>query len=152
MKVIHLLLILLSSVALNVTFGTSYSVYGIDCGNTSCIEAGVNSTDEPACVDDKTGESVDCSEYSNGELMPGISKKSDTTLGEKIGDVVRVMLFGVGAISVIMIIYSGILYVISAGSSEKIKKAKDTIKYSIVGLVISILAYAIVNFVIGSLK
>jgi hypothetical protein len=84
--------------------------------------------------------------------MPGISKKSDTTLGEKIGDVVRVMLFGVGAISVIMIIYSGILYVISAGSSEKIKKAKDTIKYSIVGLVISILAYAIVNFVIGSLK
>lgn len=62
------------------------------------------------------------------------------------------MLFGVGAISVIMIIYSGILYVISAGSSEKIKKAKDTIKYSIVGLVISILAYAIVNFVIGSLE
>ncbi len=62
---------------------------------------------------------------------------------------VNVMLFLVGALAVIMIIYSGIQYVISAGDSGKVAKAKNTLTYSIVGLVIAFLAYAIVNWVIG---
>jgi hypothetical protein len=50
-----------------------------------------------------------------------------------------------------MIIVGGIRYVTSAGDSSKVKAAKDTIMYSVVGLAIAILAYAIVNFVIRQL-
>lgn len=60
--------------------------------------------------------------------------------------------FALGIISVIMIIYSGIQYSISSGNMDKINKAKNSIIYSIVGLVVAIAAFAITNFVIGAFK
>jgi hypothetical protein len=62
----------------------------------------------------------------------------------------NVMLFLVGAVSVIMVVVGGLRYVISGGNSASVGAAKNTILYAIVGLVIALLAYAIVNFVIGS--
>ena len=47
-----------------------------------------------------------------------------------------------------MLIIGGIRYVISGGDSKKVTDAKNTIMYAIIGLIIAILAYAIVNFVI----
>jgi len=60
------------------------------------------------------------------------------------------MLFIVGAISVIMIIIGGIRYVISGGDTGNVATAKNTILYAIVGLIVAIMAYAIINFVIVS--
>jgi hypothetical protein len=62
----------------------------------------------------------------------------------------NVMLFVVGAISVVMVIIGGLRYVISGGNNTNVTAAKNTILYAVVGLVISIMAYAIVNFIIGS--
>lgn len=62
----------------------------------------------------------------------------------------NVMLFVVGAISVIMVIVGGLRYVVSGGNSGNITAAKNTILYAVVGLIIAIMAYAIVNFVIQS--
>lgn len=65
--------------------------------------------------------------------------------------ITNVMLFIVGAISVIMVVIGGLRYVISGGNSTNITTAKNTILYAIIGLIISIMAYAMVNFVITSL-
>jgi len=62
----------------------------------------------------------------------------------------NVMLFIVGAISVIMIVIGGLRYVISGGNNSNVTAAKNTILYAIVGLIISMLAYAVINFVITS--
>jgi hypothetical protein len=62
----------------------------------------------------------------------------------------NVLLFLVGAISVIMIIIGGLRYVISGGNSANVTAAKNTILYAIVGIIVAVLAYAIINFVIGS--
>jgi len=64
--------------------------------------------------------------------------------------ITNVMLFVVGAISVIMIVIGGLRYVISGGNSGNVTAAKNTILYAIVGLIISIMAYAIINFVLSS--
>ena len=64
--------------------------------------------------------------------------------------VVNVLLFVIGAISVIMLIIGGIRYTISAGDSGNVTAAKNTIMYAIIGLVIAFLAFAIVNWVLGS--
>jgi len=61
---------------------------------------------------------------------------------------VNIFLFAVGALSVIMLIWGGIRYTTSAGDSNKVTSAKNTVLYAIVGLVVSILAWAIVNMVI----
>ncbi len=64
--------------------------------------------------------------------------------------ITNVLLFVVGAISVIMLIIGGIRYVVSGGDSTAVQGAKNTILYAIVGIVICLLAYAVVSFVIGS--
>ena len=64
--------------------------------------------------------------------------------------ITNVLLFLIGAISVIMLIIGGVRYVVSGGDSSAVTGAKNTILYAIVGIVVAILAYALVNFVIGS--
>lgn len=64
--------------------------------------------------------------------------------------ITNTLLFILGAISVIMIIVGGLRYVISGGDSAAVTAAKNTILYAIVGVIVAILAYAIINFVIGS--
>ena len=65
--------------------------------------------------------------------------------------ITNIMMFILGAVSVIMIIFGGLRYVISGGDSTSVTAAKNTILYAVVGVIIALLAYAIVNFVIGSL-
>ena len=62
--------------------------------------------------------------------------------------VTNVMLFLIGAISVVMLIYGGIRYTISQSDSTAVTNAKNTIMYAVIGIVIAILAFAIVNFVV----
>ncbi len=64
--------------------------------------------------------------------------------------ITNVLLFILGAISVIMIIIGGLRYVISGGNSANVTAAKNTILYAIVGVIIALLSYAIINFVLGS--
>lgn len=76
--------------------------------------------------------------------------ESQPSLEQGIKDIVNVLLFVLGAIAVIMIIIGGIRYTTSNGDSSSIQGAKNTILYAVVGLVVAILAYAIVNFVIDA--
>ena len=64
--------------------------------------------------------------------------------------ITNVLLFIIGAVAVIMLIIGGIRYTVSAGDSNAITSAKNTILYAIVGIIVAILAYAVVNWVIGS--
>lgn len=64
--------------------------------------------------------------------------------------VTNVLLFIIGAVAVIMLIYGGIRYTISGGDQNSVKAAKDTILYAIIGIVVAILAYALVNWVINA--
>ncbi len=66
--------------------------------------------------------------------------------------VVNTMLFILGIVAVIMIVIGGIRYVVSNGDSAAVAGAKNTILYAVIGLVVAILAYAIVNFVVTTFK
>jgi hypothetical protein len=65
--------------------------------------------------------------------------------------VVNILLFLVGAVSVIMLIVGGFRYVISAGDQNAVTGAKNTILYAIIGLIISFIAFGAVNFLTSSL-
>ncbi len=56
-----------------------------------------------------------------------------------------------GVACVVVIIVGGINYMTSSGDAAKVKKGKDTILYGLIGLVICVLAFAIVNFVIKNI-
>ncbi|MGB4762545.1 MAG: hypothetical protein WBP12_04290 [Candidatus Saccharimonas sp.] len=71
-----------------------------------------------------------------------------TDVDNLIKTIVNVLLFILGAVSVIMIVVGGFKYVTSQGESSSLTSAKNTILYAVVGLVVAIAAYAIVNFVV----
>lgn len=66
--------------------------------------------------------------------------------------ITNIMLFLIGAISVIMLIVGGIMYVLSGGEQSKVTSAKNTILYAIIGIVVAFLAYAAVGFVTDQLR
>jgi uncharacterized membrane protein len=62
------------------------------------------------------------------------------------------IVFGIfGAVAVLFIVIGGFRYVISSGDPKNTAKAKNTIIYALVGLLITLSATAIVNFVAGKL-
>ena len=69
--------------------------------------------------------------------------------GDVFKNVVNILLFIIGAVSVIMLIYGGIRYTTSGGNANSVTAAKNTIMYSIIGLVVAILAFAVVQFVVN---
>ena len=109
------------------------------------------------------GASVLSTASLSGSVSAQVSKGIDTATtsemkgksidGDKglIKTVVNVLLWAVGILSVIMIIFSGFRYITSAGDASKTKSARSTLIYSVVGLIVAIMAWAIVNMVINRL-
>ncbi|MDR2524316.1 MAG: pilin [Candidatus Nomurabacteria bacterium] len=62
------------------------------------------------------------------------------------------VLIAVGIICVVFIIIGGIKYATSGGDSEKVKSAKNTLLYAIIGLAVALLAYLIVNLVTSTMS
>ena len=97
-----------------------------------------------SCVDNNGKVSV----RSGADCAKSDSQKKN--IGVVIKDITNVLLFIIGAVAVIMIIVGGLRYVTSNGDSNQVTAAKNTILYGVIGVIIALLAYAIVNFVISS--
>jgi TRAP-type C4-dicarboxylate transport system permease small subunit len=86
------------------------------------------------------------------KILTGANSVSDgatTDLTVIITNVINILLFLVGTTAVIMLIIGGFRYVTSNGDSSAITSAKNTILYSIVGIIVALAAFAIVNFVLS---
>lgn len=69
-----------------------------------------------------------------------------------IRNIISTLLFVLGIICVIVIIVAGIQYAVAGGDAAQITRAKNSILYAVVGLVVALLAYAIVNFVLQQFR
>ena len=105
---------------------------------------------QPALVSAAPIDVLDKCKTSSSEVCKGAAAQ-ENSLYTLIKNIINLLLTLVGIIAVIMIIVGGIRYTTSGGSSSEIDTAKNTIIYAVVGLVIAIMAYAIVNFVLSML-
>ena len=76
---------------------------------------------------------------------------SSEQLPNTIVGILNGIVSAIAIVAVIFIVIGGINYITSQGDPGKTKKAKDTILYAVIGLVIAALAFAIVNFVITNI-
>jgi len=68
-----------------------------------------------------------------------------------ISSAITTLLSLLGVVFVCLIVYGGFIWMIAGGDEQKVTKAKDIIRESLIGLVIVLGAYAISYFVIGAL-
>lgn len=73
-----------------------------------------------------------------------------TSLRELVLRMVNYFLTFLGVIAVIMIIYGGVTYVTAAGKDEAVGNAKKIIMYALVGIIIVLLSFALVNTILGA--
>jgi hypothetical protein len=52
-----------------------------------------------------------------------------------------------GVVSLFLIIWAGIRYIRSGGDQEKVKGARETLTYAIIGFIIILLSFAIINLI-----
>lgn len=69
-----------------------------------------------------------------GDNTPSNLANGDSSI---IRRAINIMLFGVGVLSVVMLIFGGFRYVISGGKKESVTNAKNTILYAIIGLLVA---------------
>ncbi len=85
----------------------------------------------------------------SGDATNPICNSTEDDATNLIEVLVNTLLFLIGTLSVVMLIWGGIRYTTSAGNAASVTAAKNTIMYAIIGLVIAFLAYAIVFWVLG---
>lgn len=86
------------------------------------------------------------------DVPSDVTEHSFSSKGSLANAIISTLFYFIGALSVIMIIVGALIYIFSAGSQKRIEQAKNTIVYAVVGLIVAVLGYAIINFVIGKLK
>lgn len=80
-----------------------------------------------------------------------VNAPSGVSIGGTVKNIANLLVYVAGALSVIFILIGAFQYVVSGGNPDATKRAKDTILYALIGLVVSAFAYAIVNFVLNKL-
>jgi hypothetical protein len=73
------------------------------------------------------------------------------TLPQLVGNIINIALGVLGIILVVLIVYGGVLWMTAMGDKEKVGTAKKVITNAIIGLVITVAAYAISSYVISAL-
>lgn len=86
---------------------------------------------------DEIKAAAGCPGYGTGDDLPNV-----------IVNILDAIIGIAGLISVIWIIIGGVSYMTSSGDPSKTKKARDTVLYACIGLIVCVLAFVIVNFVI----
>jgi hypothetical protein len=69
-----------------------------------------------------------------------------------INQISSVILLLVGVVAVLFLIIGGFRYITASGVPEQVQAAKGTIMYAVIGVVITLLAYAVVQFVLSQFK
>jgi hypothetical protein len=142
-------LLLLGGILLSFSMPVAAAGPTTNCGNP------LNAGEKPWSGDLPTNPEsgvIYCKPVTAAQQTQAGANKSGLTdsksLEEYIAMVINILLFVIGAVAVIMIIIGGIRYVTSNGDQAQVKGAKDTIMYSVIGLVVAILQQALCNGVI----
>jgi hypothetical protein len=80
------------------------------------------------------------------------AKNQGNSLPDTIRTVVNILLFLIGVFAVIMIVIAGFRLVAANGDANTVTQARNTILYSVIGIVVAFLAFALVNFVVDQLS
>ena len=135
--------------------GTSSGTSGGTSSGTSGGTSSGTSGDPSGGASGGTSSGTSGGGTSVSKAEEGVSKinsGNNTDLMGIIKLILNTVFVVIGILAVVFIIVGGINYTMSQGDPGKVKKAKDTILYGIIGLIVSLAAFAIVQFVLDSLK
>ncbi len=118
----------------------------------SCTKDTVGKT----CVSNRClaeADNVKCckaAESGSTELPNPLGK--GTTIESLIARIIEYVLGLIGTISLLLFVYGGLIWMTSAGSSDKVKKGRDIIVWAVIGMAVVFMSYIAVKFIIQGLQ
>lgn len=103
----------------------------------------------PALAQVFNGPGLDAGVSAAGGQVGGAGVIVGPSLLQLIGNFLVYILPYSGALALLAFVVSGILFIIGFGNEATIQRAKQTATWSLVGLVVILLSYTIINFVIS---
>ena len=79
--------------------------------------------------------------------IPGIQPITTVDTGVLINQIIAYAIILAGFLSVVFMLWGGIQFIISGGKEDKVKTATGTIRYAIIGLIVTILAVSVINLI-----
>lgn len=77
----------------------------------------------------------------------GIQPVTNIDTGTLINEIIAYAIILAGFLSILFMLWGGIQYIVSGGKEDKVKKATHTIRYAIIGLVVTILSVSVINLI-----
>ena len=81
----------------------------------------------------------------------GYAQASETTFASNLGMVVNIVLSFSGVIFMGLMVYAGYLWMTARGDESKIDKAQSIIRSAIIGMIVTVGAYSITNFIVPAI-
>ncbi len=85
------------------------------------------------------------------QLEDPLNLNQDAPIADLVGRVIQAFLGVIGIVALIMFVYGGTLWLISAGKADRVERGKDIFIWSTIGLVVIFSSYAITTFVFDQL-
>lgn len=82
----------------------------------------------------------------DGKLIPG-DVATLNCIPAVVQNIIYAAFLFAGIVAVILIIYSGIKFVLSGGDPKQVEGARKTMTYAIIGFVLILLSFAILNLI-----
>ena len=80
-------------------------------------------------------------------IIPGVQPITRLETSVIINEMIAYAIVIAGLLSVVYLLWGGIQFIISGGKEDKTKSAMGTIRYAIIGLVVTILSVSVINFI-----
>ncbi|PJE58085.1 MAG: hypothetical protein COU81_02610 [Candidatus Portnoybacteria bacterium CG10_big_fil_rev_8_21_14_0_10_36_7] len=77
-----------------------------------------------------------------------VAGTTDTSFSQGIGKIINIVLSLVGVIFTVLMVYAGYLWMTARGKDDQVEKAQDIIRAAIIGIIVTLGAYSITNFVV----
>lgn len=95
---------------------------------------------------------TDCNELGIDGIACEEKLNKDNSQNNVVGQAIRIALGALAAIAILIIVVAGFQFALSQGDQAKVKTARQTILYAVVGLVLAVSASVIVTFVTNNIK
>lgn len=106
----------------------------------------------PTSSSDLVGSNKVLDRMNNIALIGGYKTGTGaSTIPKIVGMIINTLLSVTGLIFIVLTVFAGFNWMTSQGNDEKIKKSQDSLKSSVIGLIVTLSAWTIWNFIFTNL-
>ena len=101
------------------------------------------------------GSAIDTTDGSSGTIDSTLTLTNPLSVDSPqalIGRIINTVLGVVGSLALLMFVFGGLTWMTSSGNQEKVKKGRDIIVWSAIGLAVIFTSYALTRFVLSTVS